>query len=103
MMVQTNIISFAAALMVLAGGNVALAQSRPDTMRMSCAASSELVQRSGTIVMNSGPNVFDRYVSSQAFCAKEETTVPVWVPAADTRQCFVGWVCQRQSWGAGPP
>lgn len=86
-----------------ASAAAAFAQSHPDTWRMSCAASAETVRRSGAIVMSSGPLIFDRYVVSQGFCAREEATIPTLVPAADNPACFIGFVCQRQSWGAGPP
>lgn len=96
-------VRISALCLAMASTGTALAQARPDTMRMSCAAAAEMVRRAGAIVLSSGPNIYDRYVVSQGFCPKEEATVPTWVPAGDNPNCFIGFVCQRQSWGAGPP
>ncbi|MDB5640949.1 MAG: hypothetical protein JWN07_266 [Hyphomicrobiales bacterium] len=96
------IIRMAAATLAMAASPIAYAQDRPDTMRMSCAASADIVQRAGAVVLHSGPNIYDRYVSAQNFCSREEIMRPRWVPAADNAQCFVGYVCQRETWGAGP-
>lgn len=91
----------ALALLGLCAGQ-AFAQNGPDTTRMPCAASAELVRRNGAVVLHSGPNIYDRYVSAQNFCAREELMKPAWLPAADTPQCFVGYYCQREDWGDGP-
>ena len=89
-------------MLVLAVAPHARAQGTPDTLRMTCAVAAETVRRAGAVVLHSGPNIYDRYVSAQNFCAREEIMTPRWVPAADTAQCFVGYTCQRESWGAGP-
>ncbi|MDB5651004.1 MAG: hypothetical protein JWL62_2524 [Hyphomicrobiales bacterium] len=73
----------------------AQAQSRPDSLRMSCASAARLVSTRGAVVLGSGPDIYDRYVATQQFCLPDEITKPAWVPAADTRQCFVGYRCER--------
>lgn len=78
------------------------AQARPDTLRMGCTEAASLVRRAGAVLMQSGPNIYDRYVVAQNFCQREEMMVPRWAPTADNPQCFVGYVCQRESWGPGP-
>lgn len=88
--------------LVVTGAITASAQERPDTWRMTCAASADLVRRAGAIVLRSGPNIYDRYVIAQNFCARDELMKPTWVRAADNPQCFIGYVCQREAWGAGP-
>lgn len=88
--------------LALSGSGVAMAQSRPDTLRMTCLTAATLVRQSGAIVMQSGPDIYDRYVAAQNFCANDEIMQPRWLPTADARQCFIGYVCQRESWGAGP-
>jgi len=75
--------------------NIAAAQGRPDTNRMSCAAARGLVVRSGGIVLGTGPSLFDRYVISRAFCMSTEVTEPAFVPTTDNRQCFVGYTCRE--------
>ena len=70
-----------------------LAQGRPDTLSMSCAQAQGIVQQFGAAVLGTGPNVFDRYVRSQAFCTWNEQTRPAWVATRDVRQCFIGYRC----------
>jgi hypothetical protein len=74
----------------------AVAQSRPDTNRMTCAAAQALVMKHGGIVLGTGPSLFDRYVSSRAYCTSTELTEPAFVPTADKRQCFVGYTCRER-------
>ncbi len=75
----------------------ALAQTRPDSLRMSCEAARRLVSERGAVVLGSGPDIYDRYVSTQGFCQRDEYTDPVWLPSADSRQCFIGYRCKRYS------
>ncbi len=71
----------------------ALAQSRPDTTRMTCAAASGLVAQRGAAVLSTGPNTFDRYVRSQNFCTPSEVLLPAWVRTADRPSCMIGYTC----------
>ena len=73
----------------------AQAQGRPDSTLMSCATARGLVSTRGAIVLGSGPNIYDRFVASQGFCQRDEITKPAWVTTGDTRQCFVGYRCER--------
>ncbi len=75
----------------------ALAQTRPDSLRMSCEAARRMVSERGAVVMGTGPDIYDRYVSTQAFCQRDEYTDPVWLPSTDSRQCFIGYRCKRYS------
>jgi hypothetical protein len=78
-----------------AAAETAAAQPRPDTTRMSCASARALVLRHGAVVLGSGPSIFDRYVSSRAYCMSTEVIEPAFVPTADNRQCFVGYTCRE--------
>jgi hypothetical protein len=71
----------------------AWAQSRPLTLRMSCAQAQGLVASQKAIVLSTGPFTYDRYVGSYGYCAPGETLDPAWVPTADTAQCPVGYRC----------
>jgi hypothetical protein len=74
----------------------AQAQGRPDTLAMPCAAAASIVKSAGAIVIGTGPNIYDRYVASRAFCQRDEEMVPRWVAARDTPACFIGHVCERR-------
>jgi hypothetical protein len=93
---KTLFVTVIVSVVSIAGTTAGL--SRPDTSRMTCAAAQALVVRHGGIVLDTGPSIFDRYVSSQAYCTSTELTEPAFVPTADNRQCFVGQRC-RQRYG----
>ncbi len=76
--------------------SVATAQSRPDSLRLTCAATSALVRQQGQVVIGTGPDIYDRYVSNQGYCSQDETTVPVWLQTADQDQCFIGYRCRER-------
>ena len=72
------------------------AQAQSDTNRMTCAAAQALVKQRGAIILGTGPSLFDRYVSSRAYCTFTELTEPTFVPTIDQRQCFVGYRCRER-------
>lgn len=88
-------------LLLLAGGlaaaTVATAQERPSSMDMTCGQATALVREQGDVVLGSGGQSFDRFVSSQQFCLSSELTEPAYVPSRDQRQCFVGYRCRDRS------
>lgn len=69
------------------------AQARPSTTDMTCSQAMALVASKGAVVLNTGPNTFDRYVRDLAFCSGGEQLKPEWVPARDNRQCPIGYTC----------
>ncbi len=84
-----------AALACICVADPAVAQQMTMTTKMSCAAARQIVSTRGAIVLSTGEATYDRFVSSQQFCQRDEITKPAWVPAADQRQCFIGYRCER--------
>jgi hypothetical protein len=82
--------------LLIACQTAAIAQGRPDTLSMPCATAAGIVRNAGAIVLGTGPNIYDRYVSSRAFCQRDEQVEPRWLATADMRQCFVGYGCERR-------
>jgi hypothetical protein len=78
-------------------GTSAIAQPRLSTVAMSCGQAAGLVASRGAIVLGTGGHTYDRFVSDGRFCLRNEKAEPVWVPAADTRQCFVGYRCKERA------
>jgi len=77
----------------------AQAQSRPNSLSLSCAAVARLVQQQGTVLLGTGTVSYDRYVSSGSSCGPAERPDPAWVPSADSQQCFVGYRCRATAPG----
>jgi hypothetical protein len=74
--------------------STAQAQSRPNSLTMSCAAVGRLVEQQGTVLLGTGTFSYDRYVSSGNSCGPAERPDPAWVRSADSQQCFVGYRCR---------
>jgi hypothetical protein len=70
-----------------------VAQEGPNLRTMPCAAAQTLVKSNGSAILNSGPNIFNRYVKDAAFCAEDMYLQPAWVRTQDSKACFVGYTC----------
>lgn len=70
-----------------------LAQARPDSLTLSCAAASALVRERGAVVIGTGPDLYDRFVTDPGYCQSRRTE-PAWIPTRDDRQCLVGQRCR---------
>ena len=71
----------------------ALAQARPYTPRLSCAAVAAIVYSRGAVVLSTSPTTYDRYVRDRSLCEYTEVLQPAWVFTADNPQCFIGYTC----------
>jgi hypothetical protein len=78
---------------VLIMAMTAMAEARPDSLKMSCGQARALVARQGGIVIGSGPNIYDRFVVDHQFCYPTQYLKPAWIPAADTPNCPIGYRC----------
>jgi len=56
------------ALAVALCGSISAAQARPDSLRMSCGQTSALVQSHGGVVIGTGADIYDRFVTGCSFC-----------------------------------
>ena len=86
-------IGIGAAILVAAA---TAAEARTDVRTMSCSAAKDLVYSAGAVVLTTGPNSYDRYVSGQNYCAYPLVAKPAWVPTADNAQCPVGFLCKQK-------
>jgi hypothetical protein len=75
----------------------ASAQSRPDSLKMTCPQASGLVRSAGSVVLGSGPYIYDRYVVGCNFCPDYEFRVPAWIRTSDNPHCFVGYTCKTDT------
>jgi hypothetical protein len=71
----------------------AIAQTRLSTTGMSCSSASALVSARHAVVLSTGGQTYDRFVSDQSQCPVGQVTLPGFAPAADNAQCLVGWRC----------
>ncbi len=87
------------ALAFLALASPALAQSRPDTRKMTCVAARKLVETRGAIVLSTGDNTYDRFVWNQAACNRDEIATPAYARTTDFTGCQVGYTCRTPTGG----
>jgi hypothetical protein len=74
--------------------DAAHAEARPDTLQMTCQQTAALIKRAGSVVLGTGPNIYDRYVSSRYSCGRTTRQDPIWLPTKDVSQCFIGYSCR---------
>jgi len=72
----------------------ALAQSRPDTRKMTCVEVRKLVETRRAVVLSTSDNAYDRYVWTAQSCARGEQTVPAYARTLDFTGCHVGYTCR---------
>ncbi len=73
--------------------STSFAQAMPNSLSMSCSAARGLVQQNGAVVIGTGPNLYDRFVTSTGKCEPTQRSEPAWIPTADQAQCLVGRRC----------
>lgn len=71
------------------------AQARPDSLAMSCAQVQALVRREGAVVIGTGPNLYERFVTDAGYCQSQRSK-PAWIPTRDQKQCLVAQVCRER-------
>ncbi len=60
-----------------------LAEARPNSLAMSCASTRGLVQNTGAVVIGTGPNLYDRFVTDAGYCTITQRADPAWLETAD--------------------
>ncbi|HEX8416470.1 MAG TPA: hypothetical protein VF641_02600 [Methylobacterium sp.] len=88
------VVPFLAGAIALAPFVGAVAQGRPATPALSCAAAADVVARSGAIVLTTGPFTYARIVRDGGFCPIPEVPKPAFEVTLDDPKCFVGYVCR---------
>ena len=85
---------FALAVAALASmSSASLGEGMIQSSRLPCHAVADIVSRRGAVLLATGGDNFDRYVSDQGKCARDEVITPAWIKTADNATCFVGYTC----------
>ena len=78
---------------IAACASSALAQGRPSTTAMTCAAASSFVASRGAVVIGTGGDTYERVVTNQSFCQHGQETKPLFSPTRDNGACMIGYYC----------
>jgi hypothetical protein len=70
--------------------------SRPDSLALSCDQVQATIARQGSVVIGTGPNVYDRFVSDARFCGTTQYARQDFIRTQNTRYCLV-YVCKDRS------
>jgi len=87
---------FRLTLIVLAAAlSNGLAQGAEFTPALPCRAAANMVATRGAVVLATSADRYDRYVSNQGQCSRDEELRPAWVQSADNAACFIGYTCEH--------
>jgi hypothetical protein len=75
-----------------------IAHARTDPRSLTCQQAQDLVRKSGSIVMNTGPNTWAEIVASSAQCRVSSARRQS-VQTRDNPGCNVGFVCRPRTGG----
>jgi hypothetical protein len=70
-----------------------VSQARPDTRQMSCGQARDLVRHRGVVVLTTGGQTYDRFVSHGGYCAYGEYPERAFVRTRNRQECFIGYIC----------
>ncbi|WP_346898417.1 hypothetical protein [uncultured Roseibium sp.] len=73
-------------------GSVA-AEARPSLYTMSCSQAQAFVQRQGSVVANTGPMTYERFVSDGKYCDRSQRPVSAYITTRDNAQCRIDYRC----------
>ena len=82
-----------AALAVLSHNS---SEARPLTLAMTCDEAKEQVNSAGAVVFDTGPHMFERFVSGEWFCMPDEHAAYGGAPTNDTDDCPL-YVCRSST------
>ncbi|WP_417680158.1 hypothetical protein [Roseibium sp.] len=83
----------AVAVTVLAILAASPAGARPSVYTMTCAQAQAFVKQQGAVVANTGPQTFQRFVTDQRGCSRQEVAWPAYGRTRDNPQCLIGMKC----------
>jgi hypothetical protein len=72
---------------------LAIAQEGPNLRTMQCSEAKAEVNTKGAVILNSGPNIFNRYVKDRAYCPEDMYLRGAFVRTENSRSCFIGYTC----------
>ncbi len=77
----------------VASGAQAMTSSKVDSSQHSSSQLQQMIKEHGSLILQTGPGLFDRYVSSRAQCSSHEDTRAAYVATIDSDNAFVGYRC----------
>jgi formate dehydrogenase assembly factor FdhD len=89
---KTLALSFLLAASVVSSAQ-AMTSSTIDSSQHSTSQLQNIIQQQGSVILSTGPGLFDRYVANRSHCGLGQETQTAFVPTADSKDGFVGYRC----------
>jgi hypothetical protein len=89
---KTLALSFLLAASVVSGAQ-AMTSRTIDSSQHSTSQLQSIIQQQGSVILSTGPGLFDRYVANRSHCRLGQETRSAFVPTADSNNGFVGYRC----------
>ncbi len=77
----------------VATGAQAMISNKVDTSQHSSSQLQQMIKERGSLIFQTGPGLFDRYVSNRGQCGGHDNTRAAYVPTAASTNAFVGYRC----------
>ena len=81
------------AISAVASGVPASAAEHVNSLELTGAQVKHIVEEQGSVILDTGPDLYDRYVANASYCAMGELAQRAYVPTADSSSNFVGYTC----------
>lgn len=79
------------------------ASARPSVYTMTCAQAQAFIKQRGAVVANTGPQTFQRFVTDQRGCDRQQVAWPAYGRTRDNPQCLIGMKCIDAPEAIGDP
>jgi len=86
-----RIVLTAGAVLALSSAAV---EARPSLHTMSCAQAQAFVQSHGSVVANTGPMTYQKFVSQSRYCDRGQRAVSTYVKTRDNARCRIDYACK---------
>jgi hypothetical protein len=70
------------------------AAQRPSTLNMTCGEASDLIASQGEIVLTTGANTFERFVTGPGGCRVGEHAETGYAQTSDRNRCRLHYICK---------
>lgn len=74
-------------------GAQAMNPKKVDSSKHTTAELQRIIKQEGSVILSTGPGVFDRYVASSGQCGRGQFARAAYAPTADSSSAFVGYRC----------
>nr|WP_320141054.1 hypothetical protein [uncultured Cohaesibacter sp.] len=82
------------AIAAIASASSAFAAAQVDSRDLTVNQARQLVQEQGSVLISTGPDLFDRYVANGSYCGVGNNAEPAFVPTANSDASLVGYTCK---------